>query len=106
VPSLLKVRDSVVLDTIGTFVGAPVVWLKITLCATEPNVHVTVPPRTMFTALGENRLSFPAMTLALAAGIALTPKFTDAAAPAVTITDFVALSVPRVNPCGSCSVRV
>jgi hypothetical protein len=60
----------------------------------------------MFTALGENRLSFPAMTLALVAGMTLTPKFTAAVPPAVTATDFVAVSLPSEKPCGSCRVSV
>jgi hypothetical protein len=69
VPAVLKVRDSVVLDTSGMFAGAPVVESKTTLCGTGSNVQVTVPPRTMFTWIGENRRSFPALTTAVAGRI-------------------------------------
>jgi hypothetical protein len=106
VPSVLKVRDCVVLDTVGMFAGAPVAASKSTLCGTDSNVQVTVPPRTMFTSPGENWRFLPAVTLAFVAGITLTPKLTDAVAPAVTATDFVALSLPRLKPCGSCKVSV
>src|SRR5512143_1047177 len=63
----------------GMSAGAPGAAPKKTLCATEPNAKVTVPPATMFTGDGLNEILGVALTVAvigggeLGAGLATAP---------------------------------
>jgi len=83
VPTVSNTRCTDDPEVTAMLLGAPDPW-KITLCATLPNAHVTVPPWAMVLVAGENVLASVVWTVADDA--AVTGALTVTSVPAVAVT--------------------
>lgn len=93
-PAVPKVRLTVWLEVLPIPDGTPVPPWNVTLCASGPKTHDTVPPTAMSTEFGLNWESAPACTCALegnAGAVTLTPAVATLVASACAAAVMVAV---------------